>query len=55
MKIHIFGHSSQVFTNKHNTHLQVRSERIREAHVSRERTQDQIPHLDAVGRNYVTE
>lgn len=41
--------------NKCITYLQVRSERIRKTHVARECRQNEVPHLNAVWRNYITE
>lgn len=37
------------------THLQVRSEGIRKAHIAREGRENEIPHLDAVRWDHVTE
>ena len=36
-------------------HLEVGRERVRQAHVARERAQDEVPHLDAVGRDDVAQ
>ena len=37
------------------TDLEVRSEWVWESEVAREGGQDEVPHLNAVGRNYVAE
>ena len=38
-----------------HVHLEVGRERVGQAHVSRESAQDEVAHLDAVGRDDITE
>jgi len=40
---------------RESMYLEVWREGVGEPHVARECTEDEVPHLDAVGRNHVTE